>query len=194
MNIIRRMALACVMITPAICLAGCDVNTPQSAEQASANEPDPANARAEIDEVQALRIKALESRDVDAAVAVYAADATMITPGKPPLTDPASIRANFAALLGDDKFRISIEAGKTWVSAGADFAVTTAHIRIVGSRNGEPPAVLTDSMNQSVWQKQLDGSWKIESDYSVGLPAAPAPVADGGSPAAADGLQPTPGN
>ena len=86
------------------------------------------------------------------------------------MTDPASIRANYASLLGDENVKIAVTPTQTWVSAGADFAVTTARISINSTDPVGSPIV--SSTSQSVWQRQADGSWKIVSEYSVALPSA----------------------
>lgn len=170
------MYLRCRMIVPCalgLCLAtlpGCDAANETAVLDANVKEaPDPAKAEASIREAQAGRIAALRKRDVDGAVSVYAPNATLVVPDATPLTDPASIRANYASLLGDDDLTMTVTPMQTWVSAGADFAVTTAKIAIRSKAEDDPVAI--DSTSQSVWQRQADGTWKIVSEYNVALPA-----------------------
>lgn len=173
MNLRCRVIVSCAL---GLCLAGlpgCDAANETTVLDAPAKEtPDPAKAEASIREAQAARIAALNRRDVDGAVSVYASNATLVVPNATPLTDPASIRANYASLLGDDNLAMVVTPTQTWVSAGADFAVTTARIAVRNKAEGDPVAV--DSTSQSVWQRQPDGTWKIVSEYNVALPAGDA--------------------
>lgn len=170
MNLRCRVIVSCVL---GLCLAGlpgCDAQNEPTVLDAPAKEtPDPVQAEASIKEAQAARIAALNQRDVDGAVSVYAPNATLVVPNATPLTDPASIRANYASLLGDDNLTMTVTPTKTWVSAGADFAVTTAKIVVRSKADGDPVAI--DSTSQSVWQRQPDETWKIVSEYNVALPA-----------------------
>ena len=169
-----RVIVSCAL---GLCLAGlpgCDAANETTVLDAPVKEtPDPARAEASIKEAQAARISALNRRDVDGAVSVYAPNATLVVPNATPLTDPASIRANYASLLGDDGMVMTVTPTRTWVSAGADFAVTTARITVHRKSNGDRPGIDTgiDSASQSVWQRQADGTWKIVSEYNVALPA-----------------------
>ena len=171
----RRTALLAVLMSVAW-VSACNRTEDPLAEAPAKQAPDPEQAEASIKEAQAARIAALNNRDVDGAVSVYAPNATLVIPNVQPLTDPASIRANYASLLGDDKVKISVTPTQTWVSAGADFAVTTAQISIVSTDPEQ--GTLVSSTNQSVWQRQADGTWKIVSEYSVALPSAKNTVTD----------------
>ena len=178
MNLLFRGTMAAALSLPLACLTACDQAEDTSIPETLPEQtPDPAQAEISIEKAQAARISALNNRDVDGAVSVYAPDATLVTPNVEPLTDPASIRANYASLLGDDSVKITVTPTRTWVSAGADFAVTTAQISIAGRASGERPSM--SSNNQSVWQRQADGTWKIVSEYSVALPSPLTDVEDG---------------
>lgn len=171
MNSLFRTAAAAAVVMSLAGLAGCNQSEQDTLVEAPTKQaPDPAQAEVSIEKAQAVRIAALNNRDVDGAVSVYATNATLVIPNVEPLTDPASIRANYASLLGDENVKIAVTPTQTWVSAGADFAVTTARISI----NSTDPAegALVSSTSQSVWQRQADGSWKIVSEYSVALPSA----------------------
>lgn len=170
MNLLFRGTMTAALYLPLAGLAACKQAEEASVPETSLKEaPDPAQAEISIEKAQAARISALNNRDVDGAVSVYAPDATLVIPNVEPLTDPASIRANYASLLGDDSVKITVTPTRTWVSAGADFAVTTAQISFADKVPGERPSV--SSTNQSVWQRQADGTWKIVSEYSVALPS-----------------------
>ncbi|WP_230280963.1 DUF4440 domain-containing protein [Croceicoccus sp. Ery15] len=178
MTLGNRMALACVLGLSLTALSACDkADEVTVLEQPAKEAPDPAKAAASIKEAQAARIAALNKRDVDGAVSVYAPNATLVIPDAGPLADLASIRANYASLLGDDSVTMVVIPTQTWVSAGADFAVTTAKISLTSTSPDNPVSI--QSTSQSVWQRQTDGLWKIVSEYNVALPAAEAaPVSD----------------
>lgn len=171
MSLVSRLSALPLIFAPLLALGACDsadkVAVPAVVEKAA--QQDPAQARDAILKAQSSRVDALNKGDVDGAVAVYAPEATVVVPGQSPITDPAAIRANYASLLGDDKLRMSITPGRIWVSAGADFAVTTSQIKIMGPEADATNGI--DSTNQAVWQRQADGTWKIVSEYSVALPA-----------------------
>lgn len=175
MNSRFRMAFACMVPLSLTALSACDNPDAVAPLETGKELPDPAQAQASVQEAQAARIAALNNRDVDGAVSVYAPTATLVVPNAQPLTDPASIRATYASLLGDETSRLTVTPTQTWVSAGADFAVTTARMTVV-PQSRQP--VTMESTSQSVWQRQPDGKWKIVSEYNVALPEKQAKDAD----------------
>jgi ketosteroid isomerase-like protein len=178
MTLRNRMALACVFGLSLTALSACNkADEVTVLEQPAKEAPDPAKAAESIKQAQAARIAALNKRDVDGAVSVYAPNATLVIPNAGPLADLPSIRANYASLLGDDSVTMVVTPSETWVSAGADFAVTTAKISLTSTNPDNPVSI--QSTSQSVWQRQPDGLWKIISEYNVALPAAEAvPASD----------------
>lgn len=190
MDLRCRVIVSCALSLCLVGLASCDTSSDPTVLDPPAKEaPDPAEAEASIKEAQAARIAALNQRDVDGAVSVYAPDATLVVPNATPLTDPASIRANYASLLGDEDLTMTLTPIRTWVSAGADFAVTTARITLRRKSADDPVAI--DSRSQSVWQRQANGTWQIVSEYNVALPAGNS--ADTPDQAAADTAEATSG-
>lgn len=178
MNLRCRVIVSCALGLCLAALPGCDAANETAVLDAPVKQtPDPAKAEASIKEAQAGRIAALNQRDVDGAVSVYAPNATLVVPNATPLTDQASIRANYASLLGDDDLTMTVTPMQTWVSAGADFAVTTAKIAVRSKAEDDPVAM--DSTSQSVWQRQTDGTWKIVSEYNVALPAGGSDAGSG---------------
>ena len=172
MDLRCRVIVSCALSLCLVGLAGCDAaNDPTVLDAPVREAPDPVKAKASIKEAQAARIAALNQRDVDGAVSVYAPDATLVVPNATPLTDTAAIRANYASMLGDDSLTMTVTPMQTWVSAGADFAVTTARIAVRRKLADDAVATDSQSQSQSVWRRQPDGSWKIVSEYNVALPA-----------------------
>jgi uncharacterized protein (TIGR02246 family) len=140
--------------------------------------PDPAAVLAEIAKVEAAQMAAMEAGNVAGAIAPYAADAVMVSPGAAPAGGDA-IRRNFEALAADPGFGLSVTRGPAWVAASGELAVTsfTAQYTFTDPVSRRP---VTEPMgNQTVWQKDADGAWKIVSDYNVSLPvpAQRAPAA-----------------
>ena len=116
--------------------------------------------------------KAAATKDVDATVAFYSDDATVLPPNAPVVTTKAGIRALWSALLvpGADT---SWQATKVEVSRSGDlgyllgtYAVTLKDVQ------GKP---VDSGKLVEVWKKQTDGKWKCVADsYNSDLPPAPA--------------------
>lgn len=148
---------------PAILLVGCN----QAAQEPAAPaEADADAVLAAITEVEQGQAKAIGEHNVDGAAAVYAPDATFFDAGSPPVGGDA-IRANFEAMLSDENTALEINRSGSWVAKSGELAVTMANYSFTTTGpDGKP--VTTKGVNQTVWKKQDDGSWKIASDFNAG--------------------------
>ena len=80
-----------------------------------------------------------------------------------------AIRASAEAFIKDPNMSLDITADKGWVAASGDFAVTTATWNL--TMTGEDgKAISLSGVNQSTWQKQVDG-WKMVLDFNSATPA-----------------------
>lgn len=147
--------------------------------QVTVNESkaDPDKVVSEIRAAEAAQMAAFEKKDLAGATAIYAAEATLLVPGKAP-AGGEMITKHFEGMLADPAFKLepAEDGGNAWVSASGDLAATT--FVATHTETGPDGKVGTHKLlNQTVWKKQDDGSWKIVSDVNAAYPdetAAPA--------------------
>jgi uncharacterized protein (TIGR02246 family) len=150
---------------PLALLAGCN----------QAPEPvDPEAVMAEIHAAEEAQLAAFNSDDIDAATAVYTADAKFLGPGSPVQGGTDAIRASFQGMIDDPNSAVEIESTGAIVSQSGDLAVTTGDLTFTFTGEDGAPTVMNLAV-LSVWQKQEDGSWKMALDYNAPVPA-PAPA------------------
>ena len=83
-----------------------------------------------------------------------------------------AIKTSFDAMLKDPAFKLEpIEGGESaWVGASGDLAVTGFAATMTAT--GDDGKVTSGPiLNQTVWKKQEDGSWKFVSDVNAAYPA-----------------------
>jgi uncharacterized protein (TIGR02246 family) len=151
-------------------LAGC--------QQANAPEAPPADAEAvlaAISEIEQGQLAALNAHDASGATNVYTADARFFDAGSPPAVGAEAIAAGFDAMVKDPNTAITLTRQAGWVSQSGDLAVTVADYRFTYSGEDGAP-VTVNGVNQSVWQKQEDGGWKMVADFN-GATGDPVPGA-----------------
>jgi ketosteroid isomerase-like protein len=157
----NRLTFA-ITAVPFVLLAGCE----QAAETPAV---DPDAVLAAIHEAENMQLAALQNDDVAGAVAVYGEGAALYVDREVPAIGPAAIQANMEAMFSDPGFNAEMDEGsyKSWVSASGDMAVTSFTGQF-SRTNAETGEVVTEPMvNQTVWQKQADGSWKNVHDVNM---------------------------
>jgi ketosteroid isomerase-like protein len=162
------MTLKSLVATAALALlAGCS----QQAAPA-----DPAEVLAQIHKVEEAQVKAFAERDIDAGLAPYAETSAFAQGGAPYLDGLAAIRPAFEAMLADPAARLEMTSRGSFVASSGDLAVTTADYAFTYTDPETKQPVTEHGVNQTVWQRQEDGSWKNVSDFNV--PTAPAEGAE----------------
>jgi ketosteroid isomerase-like protein len=151
-------------LIPLTVLAAC---SPKTEETSSPPAVDADAIMAQIHKTEDAQIAALNAGDIERGTAIYAPGAWFYPPGEPGVTGPA-IRTSFERMLADANNGIKVDEAsrKHWVAASGDIAATSLagtwkHTAAGGKVVTEPMA------NQTVWQKQADGSWKIMSDLNA---------------------------
>jgi uncharacterized protein (TIGR02246 family) len=141
--------------------------------------PPPVDLKAAEDAVRALdaaQLKAAQALDVAGVVAAYSADATVMPPNTPMLSDPASIQKAWAGMLVPGT-QVTWTPSKVEVAASGDMAYDQGTYTVTGpGPDGKP---MSDKGKYLVVvKKQADGSWKFAEDtWNSDLPAvAAAPV------------------
>jgi len=165
-------------MAPVVLLAACQkADTDAAAPDATA--PDAAtNADAVLASINAVeqgQQTAFNAHDLAGATAVYAPDAMFFDAGSPPQAGIDAIRPGFEAMIGDSGSTIDIKRSGSWVAQSGELAVTQAnYTQTFTGKDGKTMTV--SGVNQTVWKKQEDGSWKIASDFN-GATGDPAPAA-----------------
>jgi uncharacterized protein (TIGR02246 family) len=124
--------------------------------------------------------KAAESRDLDATVAYYSDEATVLPPNAPVASGKAGIRAMWTELLNP-------HTTVTWQVTKADAALSGEMAYVIGTyqiaaKDPEGKAMEDRGKLLEVWKKQADGKWKVDADiFNTDLPGLPtAPPASPG--------------
>jgi ketosteroid isomerase-like protein len=117
--------------------------------------------------------KTANSRNVDATVAFYSDDATVLPPNAPVANDKRTIRDMWAALLGPDLVSISWQPTKVEVAKSGDLGYLTGTYAMTVKDAKGSPATENGKMVE-VWKKQTDGKWKCVADiFNSDMPMAP---------------------
>jgi len=114
--------------------------------------------------------------DLDGTLAFYADDAVLLPPNAPIASDPKSIRAAWAGMLGPNS-AVSWKVSKAEASKAGDIAYIygTYQLSIKDPKGG--PGVNDAGKMVEIWKKQPDGKWKCAVDIfnsDLPLPAPPA--------------------
>lgn len=125
------------------------------------------------------QLQAIEADEVVGIVRLYADDAVLVRPDGSALNGGAAIGDEYARLIEDPNFAITIDPTDGWASANDDLAVLTSQVTFTTSdpETGEP--VTLPMTSQTVWTKDPGGSWMIRSAYNVAQVADEAPVEEG---------------
>ena len=110
--------------------------------------------------------KAVESKQLDAAVANYADDAVALFVNAPMLTTKEAIRKAFGEMMAMPGVAMKWQVTKVEAARSGDFGYTVGTYEMTMSDpTGKP--VTDHGKYATVWKKQSDGSWKAVSDINV---------------------------
>jgi uncharacterized protein (TIGR02246 family) len=128
-----------------------------------------------IKEVESAWVKTAATKDVDAFVAYYADDASVLMPNAPLFTGKPAIKESLKPLLTDPNFSLTFMPTKVEVSKGGDLGYTQGPYKMSfsdqrGNKFEDEGKYLT------VWRKLADGTWKaVEDTFMSDLPLPPPP-------------------
>lgn len=170
MNRMRSTTMLVVSAGVFFLVAGCE-KTPVDTR--------PQDERA-IREADAAALQAIQTRDVDHAVANYAADASWLPPNAPAVSGKDGIRAGWSRLMATPGFALDWQIDRVEVARAGDLAYVLYTYQL--TTEGSDGKTSTDrGKDLAVWKKQGDSIWKItaesfSSDFPVLAPVkAPAP-------------------
>ena len=118
--------------------------------------------------------KAAGAKQLDATVAYYADDATVLAPNAPMVSDKQGIRKTWTDMFAAPGFSMSWQTTKAEVARSGDIGYTIGTYKMgMNDPKGNP---MTDRGKYvTVWRKQPDGRWKAIVDvFNTDLPAAAA--------------------
>lgn len=120
-----------------------------------------------VRQTEQSQLQSIESDDVVGIARLYADDARLVRPDGTVLQGGAAIGAEYASLVEDPNFALTIEPVEGWASSGDDLAVLTSEVEFTTSHpeTGEPTTLPMTS--QTVWTKDPGGTWMIRSAYNV---------------------------
>jgi ketosteroid isomerase-like protein len=144
--------------------------------QTQSQTPAPSDTRA-TDEATLRNLdaewsKAAGAKDVDKTVSYYSADAMVLPPNSPVLTQKEMIHAMWKAMVTAPGFAGGWKTTKIDVARSGDLAYVIGTYEMTeNDASGKPK---TDKGKYlEVWKKQADGNWKCVADmFSTDLPAA----------------------
>jgi uncharacterized protein (TIGR02246 family) len=160
-RIIRMLMLTGSTIVFALITAGCGEQrkVDLSAEEAAIRRTD------------ADWLAAASARDLNRVLPFWADDATIVTPGMPPIVGKDAIRKYVAGAFATPGFSITWKTEKVEVSQSGDLAYSTGTDRIsLNTPDGK--SVTEENRGVAIWKKQVDGSWRVVLD--MGSPSASA--------------------
>ena len=108
-----------------------------------------------------------KSGDATALSNHYAANATMMSPGAPPLVGMAAIRAGVQGALEDKAFTLSFSSDKVDVAASGDLAVARGAYTQTATDSRTQEVVTEKGNYVTVYKPQTDGTWKAVWDINT---------------------------
>jgi len=115
------------------------------------------------------------AKQLDATVAYYSADASLLAPNAPIATGAEAIRATWTQLLALHGFSIHWQPAKVEVARSADLAFAQGTYELT-TTNAQGSPVTDRGKYVDVWKKQADGTWKVVADiFNSDLPLPPPP-------------------
>jgi uncharacterized protein (TIGR02246 family) len=151
-------------------LIGCSKPTLNPSTQGETALKNMAAAKAAISSANDEWNKAISEKDLDKCVSFYEDDAVIFAPHSPAIVGKDAIRAAWKQLFSSPKVQMSFPAATLDVARSGDLAVQRGPFQILTDAKGK---VATENGRfVIVWQKQLDGSWKVMADTNADV--APA--------------------
>lgn len=117
--------------------------------------------------------KAVETKQLEAAIAFYADEAVVMIPNAPMLSTKEAIRKSFSDLSAMPGMAMKWEVTKVEAARSGDFGYSVGTYEMtMNDAKGKP--VTDRGKYATMWKKQADGGWKAVVDISnTDLPATP---------------------
>jgi ketosteroid isomerase-like protein len=146
-------------------LAACSQGAPPPAVDAAAE-------LAKVNAAEAAQISAINAKNLDGALAIYAPDAEFAASGAPPASGAEELHAELGGFLADPNLHLAVTPGKGEVSASGDLAYITTTYELTTTDPATHQPVTSRGNSIMVWKKGADGAWQAVADYNVEAPPA----------------------
>jgi ketosteroid isomerase-like protein len=164
----RAIGRAVVLIACAAASACSSSAPPQPTVQAPPPF-DPAAIEKQIRSMDADWSHAANLGDVELCISYYADDGMLLAPNEPIATGKEALRKSWAALVTGPQFvGLTFGPKKISVAQAGDVAWDVGTYELT-TKDKDGKASTEAGKYVEVWQKQIDGSWKVEVDaYNSG--------------------------
>jgi uncharacterized protein (TIGR02246 family) len=144
----------------------------------TARESDMDSETEAIRALDASWVMAGQSKNVDAWVAFYAEDATVLPPNEPVATSREAIRKSVSELLTLPGLSIDWKPTKVEVARSGELAYLYGAYNLAWDDSGK--RATDKGKNVEIWKKQPDGRWKcIVDTWNSDLSPTPPPAKSG---------------
>ena len=120
---------------------------------------------------------ALSAGNLDAAVAFFTADATVMPPNAPPVHGTDAIRQHFSGLIAGTNFTVAVKSERVSGDGNLAYNIGSYHSTGTLKDSVKTPIPPEDGKYLQVLLRQPNGSWKAVADIwnANAAPAAPTP-------------------
>lgn len=163
-NLSRRVLfLFCSVISMAACRGGSERPSGDGPARLSASDI------AGIQGADSTFVAAANAGNLDALAAVYASDAVLLPPNRPPQKGREAIRNFWGGFL--KAYTVRFEIGSHTIEGRGDLAYNVGHYKFTAvPKEKANPGVADEGKFVEILKKQPDGSWKYLVDmYSSNL-------------------------
>ena len=167
----NKVVLMSAGVALAISLSACNYTEKTDGNASTAGAASAADVDA-VEQMNAAFLAAIESKDVTAVKANYAADATMVLPARAPYKGIEAISADYDTFAADPAGKFDATNESTVVSSGGDLAYAQGTYTVTYTNPDTKAVENGNGYYIVVYKKQADGSWKIVQDISSATPAA----------------------
>jgi uncharacterized protein (TIGR02246 family) len=125
--------------------------------------PDLKAEEAAIRKASAEWAKAIAAKDMEKSISYYAADACVLPPGGPRVSDAEGRRKLWEQVFATAGLSIVVEPGDISIAKGGDLAYEIGKaVESMPDKKGKTTTISVKYL--VVWKKQADGAWKAQAD------------------------------
>jgi uncharacterized protein (TIGR02246 family) len=157
----RKLAISVCLFAVALLGTSCSQNTapvPPAAPVDHRAEDAPA-----IKALDADWVKAVQGKDLEKAVALYAENGVLLAPGAPMASGKEAIRKDWSGMMSAPGFALTFSPTRVEVARSGDLAYEVGEYALtMNDKRGKPQT--SKGKYVVVWGKQPGGTWKVLVD------------------------------
>ena len=169
MKILWMFGRLTLLLLACVTAISCSSPQPQPCVQQVPPPVDPAAIAKQIQTMDADWSHAANVGDIDKCISYYADDGLLMEPGSPASSGKEAFRKSWTAMVtGPQYVSLTFESTKVTVAQAGDMAWDIGTYQwTTKDKTGKTSTEAGKYLE--VWQKQVDGSWKVSADiYNVG--------------------------